>query len=144
MEILRLFLADPATKGRKECTELILDTQGVIGDKFHGRQADRSVLATGPVAYRMAEGEGIDLSPGDLGENILLDLDTRELGPGDRLEAGEVVLEVSRRCPICEHLAIYDPALPRLVKDVRGVYLRVIRGGKLVRGERMRLLKPEE
>ena len=143
MEILRLFLADPETKGRKECAELILDTDGVIGDKFHGRQADRSVLVTGPVAYHMAEGEGIDLRSGDLGENILLDLDTRELGPGDRLKAGEVVLEVSRRCPICEHLAIYDPVLPRLVKEVRGVYLRVIHGGTLLQGDRMRLLKSE-
>ena len=143
MEILRLFLAEPETKGRKECAELILDTDGVIGDKFYGKNADRSLLVTGPVAYRTAGDQGIGLDPGDLGENILLDLDTRELAPGDRLLAGEVILEVSRRCPICEHLAVFDPALPRLVKEVRGVYLRVIQGGTLLQGDRMRLLKSE-
>ena len=141
MEILRLFLAEPETKGRKECSALTLDQEGVIGDKFYGRKADRSVLVTGPVAYHTADLEGISLDPGDLGENILLDLDTRRLDPGDRLVAGEVILEVSRRCPICEHLAIYDSRLPQLVKDTRGVYLRVLRGGKLVRGERMKLVK---
>lgn len=144
MEILQLFIAEPGSKGRKTCQELILDEGGVLGDKFHGKKIDRSVLVTGPVAYRMAEEEGIGLDPGDLGENILLDLDTRQLTPGDRLVTEEVILEVSRRCPICEHLAVYDPRLPRLVKETRGVYLRVIRGGKLRKGTPMRLLKSEE
>jgi MOSC domain-containing protein YiiM len=46
-----------------------------------------------------------------------------------------VVLEVTRHCPICEHLAHYDPRLPRLVKETRGVYLRVINGGAISVGD---------
>jgi len=144
MEILQLFLAEPGSKGRKTCRQLILDERGVLGDKFYGGKIDRSVLVTGPIAYRTAEAEGIVLSPGDLGENVLLDLDTRQLDSGDRLVTDEVILEVSRRCPICEHLAVYDSRLPSLVKETRGVYMRVVRGGKLVQGDQMKLLKRKQ
>ncbi|WP_292654414.1 MOSC domain-containing protein [Nitratifractor sp.] len=143
MEILRLFLAEPEKKGRSECSEITLDPQGVLGDKFYGKKLDRSILVTGTLAYEIARKEGIELHPGDLGENILVDLDTRRVAPGDRLISGEVILEATRPCTICEHLAIYDPRLPRLVKETRGVYLQVIQGGRLARGDRMELVKSE-
>ena len=129
MKILQLFLAEDKQEGRSPRETLIIDAGGVLGDKFYGKKPDRSILLTGTVAYRMAEDEGITLMAGDLGENILVDFDTRRLDPGDQLQCGDVVLEVTRHCPICEHLAQYDPRLPRLMKETRGVYLRVIEGG---------------
>ncbi len=129
--IIRLFIAEEGKKGRTECNELDFDEGGVRGDKFYGRKPDRSVLITGRAAYELAAGHGIALEEGDLGENILLDIDPRELEPGSIVRLGEVELEAVRRCPICEHLSIYDERLPRLVKDLRGVYLRVRRGGKV-------------
>ncbi|ADV45722.1 MOSC domain-containing protein [Nitratifractor salsuginis] len=141
MEILRLFLAEEEKEGRTPCEKLMIDEGGVVGDKFHGKKPDRSILLTGTIAYEMAKEEGIDLEAGDLGENILVEFDTRALEPGDRLSCGDVLLEVSRLCPICNHLAIHDPRLPQLVKETRGVYLRVIRGGVLRTGER---ISPED
>lgn len=130
-EILRLFIAEEGEEGRTECTELLFDERGVIGDKFHGRKPDRSVLITGRAAYELAAEHGIELKEGDLGENILLDLDPRELEKNSVVRIGEVELVMERRCPICEHLAIYDPRLPRLVKELRGVYLSVRKGGRI-------------
>ncbi|WP_456393776.1 MOSC domain-containing protein [Nitratifractor sp.] len=129
--IIRLFIAEKEKEGRTECNELDFDEKGVRGDKFYGRKPDRSVLITGRAAYELAAEHGIALEEGDLGENILLDIDPRELEPGSIVRLGEVELETVRRCPICEHLSIYDERLPRLVKDLRGVYLRVRRGGKV-------------
>ena len=135
MKILQLFLAENKQEGRSPRETLIIDAGGVIGDKFYGKKPDRSILLTGTVAYKIAEEEGISLTAGDLGENILVDFDTRQLDPGDQLQCGDVVLEVTRHCPICEHLAYYDPRLPRLVKETRGVYLRVINGGAISVGD---------
>jgi len=129
--IIRLFIAEEGKEGRTECNELHFDEEGVQGDKFYGKKSDRSVLITGRAAYELAGQHGIVLEEGDLGENILLDIDPRELEPGSIVRIGEVELETVRRCPICQHLSIYDERLPRLVKDLRGVYLKVRRGGRV-------------
>jgi MOSC domain-containing protein YiiM len=132
-EILKLFIAEKEVKGRKECEEIYCDLGGVIGDKFYGKKPDRSVLITGRAAYELAAEHGIELHEGDLGENILLDIDPRTLREGSVVRIGEVELEVTRRCPICDHLAVYDPSLPLLVKELRGVYLAVRKGGRIDR-----------
>ena len=137
MRVLNLFIANSQIEGRQNSEELHFDSKGVIGDKFYDKKIDRSVLITGKIAYDIAKDEGIDLKSGDLGENILVDFDTRELNSGDRLISGELILEVTRRCPICNHLSIYDPKLPRLVKDTRGVYLKVINSGILKIGDQL-------
>jgi MOSC domain-containing protein YiiM len=139
MKILQLFLAEPDQEGRTSRQTLKIDAGGVMGDKFHGKKLDRSILLTGTVAYEMAEEEGIPLREGDLGENILVDFDTRQLDPGDRLYCDDVVLEVTRQCTICAHLAHYDPKLPQLVKETRGVYLRVVEGGAISVGDSMQV-----
>jgi MOSC domain-containing protein YiiM len=139
-EIIRLFVAEADRKGRTECDELVFDSGGVLGDKFHGKNPDRSVLITGRPAYELAAEHGIELEEGDLGENILLDLDPRKLEEGCIVRIGEVELEMSRRCPICEHLAIYDERLPRLVKELRGVYLSVRKGGRIDRSSPVEII----
>ena len=139
-EIIRLFIAEADRKGRTECDTLLFDSGGVLGDKFHGKKPDRSVLITGRPAYELAARHGIALEEGDLGENILLDLDPRELEEGCIVRIGEVELEMSRRCPICEHLAIYDERLPRLVKELRGVYLSVRKGGRIDRSSPVEII----
>jgi len=139
-DIIDLFIALPDQKGRRRCDELTLDEEGVQGDKFYGKNRERSVLITTRAAYVLAQKHGIALEAGDLGENILLDLDPAKLKEGSRITIGEVELEVSRRCPICEHLAIYDERLPRLVKEIRGVYLSVRRGGRIDRSSPMEIV----
>lgn len=139
-KVLKLFIAEQEAGGRKECEKIFCDSRGVRGDKFYGKKADRSVLITGRAAYELAAKHGIELREGDLGENILLDLDPRELNEGSIVRIGEVELEVTRRCPICAHLAVYDPRLPRLVKDLRGVYLTVRTSGSIGRDSPVEIL----
>ena len=141
-KILRLFIAESEKKGRTERGEIHFDEHGVLGDKFYGKKPDRSVLITGRAAYELASEHGISLNEGDLGENLLLDLDPRELEEGCVVRIGEVELEVTRRCPICEHLAVYDPSLPMLVRELRGVYLSVRKGGRIDRKMPVEILSP--
>ena len=141
-KIFRLFIAQEGKEGRTECERLTFDKSGVLGDKFYGKKIDRSVLITGKIAYERAAEHGIKLEEGDLGENLLMDIDPRKLESGTLLRIGEVELEVSRRCPICQHLAIYDARLPRLVKDLRGVYLQVRRGGSIESSSEVEVIPP--
>jgi len=141
-KIFRLFIAEEGKAGRTECERLTFDKSGVLGDKFYGKKIDRSVLITGKIAYEWAAEHGIELKEGDLGENILMDIDPRELALGTIVRIGEVELEVSRRCPICQHLSVYDERLPRLVRDLRGVYLEVRKGGRIDRNAPVEIVPP--
>jgi MOSC domain-containing protein YiiM len=141
-KIERLFVAVADRSGREEREELLCDLRGIVGDKFYGKKSERSVLITGRAAYELAARQGIVLKEGDLGENILLDLDPRELEEGCVVRIGEVELVMTRRCPICEHLAVYDPSLPRLVRELRGVYLSVRKGGRIDRKMPVEILPP--
>jgi len=140
IEIKDFFLARAGRSGRLRQDELSFDTDGVIGDKFYGKNPERSVLITTVAAYDLAAEHGIGLEAGDLGENILLDVDPSELEEGSIVQIGEVELRVSRRCPICDHLSVYDPRLPRLVKEIRGVYLSVLRGGRIDRDSSVEII----
>jgi len=82
--------------------------------------------------------QGIDLEPGMLGENILVDgINMMGLGAGDRLKIGEVILEVTGVRTPCYQL---DDLVPGLLKassiefegELRpntGMMTRVLMGG---------------
>ncbi len=67
---------------------------------------------------------------GSLGENILIDYNPYHLNAGDQLRMGEVVLQISQNCTICDHLSKIDETLPTLLKDDRGIFAKVIKGGE--------------
>ena len=93
--------------------------------------------------------EGWPVNPGDLGENITLtNIDYSILKPGDRLNIGEVSLEISLICDPCTNLN----NLPYVGKDKstsfiktlmkrRGWYARVLKVGKVTAGDSVTLVK---
>lgn len=76
------------------------------------------------------------LKAGDFAENLLVEgFDLSQLRPGDRLEAGETLLEVTQIGKECHsRCAIYEAAgdciMPRL-----GIFCRVVRGGTVRTGD---------
>ncbi|WP_337844954.1 MOSC domain-containing protein [Thermus sp.] len=117
---------------------------GALGDRHAGRDPDRAVLVAGLPAYAKAQGAGIALPYGALGENLLLDLDPHRLPPGARLEVGQALLELASVCTVCASLSQFDPRLPKLLYGGRGVYARVLRGGVVRVGAPVRVLLPVE
>ncbi len=105
---------------------LYLDADGVIGDKFHGVDIDRSILISTIDSYKMAEDMGINLEYGLLGENILMDYNPYGLPTGANIAIGdEVILEISQHCTLCKSLTKIDNRLPKLLKDDRGIFAKV-------------------
>ena len=112
----------------------------------------RQVLITDTAIYAHLHDQGIDLPYGSTNENIVLDgLTTKNLQIGQRIQIGEVVLEVSERRSPCSTLDKYHPGLKDAMlgyhngEKIRdgGVLARVIRGGELRLGERVIVLSAE-
>jgi MOSC domain-containing protein YiiM len=53
---------------------------------------------------------------------------------------GEVLLQISQNCTICDHLSSIDEKLPDLLKDDRGIFAKVIKGGVIKKGDEIYLL----
>jgi len=118
-----------------ECVE----GHGIRYDKFAGKDLARAVMIVGQKAYDMAEEESIRLTPGSLGENILLDFDPHDFIYGTQFRIGDVLLEITEDCTMCKHLTQFDAALPELLLHHRGRYCKILNGGTIVPGQTVSL-----
>jgi MOSC domain-containing protein YiiM len=117
---------------------------GALGDRHAGQDPDRALLVAGIAAYEEAKEAGILLPHGALGENLLLDLDPHGLPPGARLQVGEALLELSYACTVCSSLSQFDLRLPKLLYGKRGLYARVLQGGRVRVGDPVQVLVAAE
>jgi MOSC domain-containing protein YiiM len=129
------------TNGRISTNKMRLDTKGIIDDKHYGQDLNRSVLLVSIVSYTIAKENGIDLSYGSLGENILIDYNPYHLETGKRVRIGdELILEISQHSTLCKSFAKLNSKLPKLLKDDRGIFAKVINPGSIKDGDTLYLL----
>lgn len=133
-KIRKLFLQDKQD-GLISKNELFLDEKGVHEDKFYGKEINRSVLLTSTKSYEKTQNENIKLSYGQLGENILLDINPCELQEGQKLYINEVILQITQPCTMCKSLVHIDKRLPKLLKSDRGIFAKVVKNGKVSIGD---------
>ena len=115
--------------------KIALDRHGVKGDKFYKKDVDRSVLISSQESYTMAEQKDIHLLHGQLGENIIIDYNPYALQFGDKIEIGEVFLQITQNCTLCKSLTKIDAKLPNLLKKDRGIFAKVIKGGTIYKND---------
>lgn len=130
-QVLKLFISKSGISQRLEKEILVLDKKGVIEDKFHNKNTDRSVLIASTDSYELVKIYGIEMPFGYLGENILMDFNPYNLEVGTKLKIGDAVLEISQHCTICNHLAVIDVKIPTLLKNDRGIFAKVISDGEI-------------
>lgn len=128
------------SNGRVNTTALSLDTKGVLEDKYYNKDTDRSVLIASLDSYKLAQNSGIDIAYSALGENLLIDYNPYHLKPGSRIKIGDLILEISQNCTLCKSLTKVDAALPKLLKDDRGIFAKVISGGTIQKSDNIYLL----
>ena len=137
-KILELFYS--TKDGRVNTTELALDDKGVIEDKYYNKDIQRSVLIASDDSYKLATSNGINAPYSALGENILTDYNPYHLRPGARLVIGDLILEISQNCTLCNSLAKVDAKLPKLLKDDRGIFAKVVSSGTIHKDDNIYLL----
>jgi MOSC domain-containing protein YiiM len=125
--ILSLFIS--TTDGATKKSSIVVDKLGIKGDKFYALSPNRAVLITSTKAYQLMRQHNITADFGVLGENILVDFDINQLSPNDILTIGEVSLQITQHCTICDHLAHIDKTVPTLLRHDRGIFAKVIKGG---------------
>jgi MOSC domain-containing protein YiiM len=80
------------------------------------------------------------LEPGVTRENVTTEgLDVNRLAIGQRLQLGEVELEVSAVCDPCEQIEALRTGLQAEMQDRRGMLCRVLSGGRIRRGDAIQL-----
>lgn len=133
-KVLKLFITcDDENKTRLSPEVITVNNNGVLEDKFYNKDLSRSVLITSIQSYEMALHEGIEIEPGSLGENILVDLNPYSLLPGDQLQIGDTVLEITQNGTLCKGLSSVSPKLPKLLKNDRGIFAKVINGKSTIK-----------
>lgn len=128
-KVLKLFITSKdANKTRLSPEFINVDNEGVIDDKFHGKDLLRSILITSLESYELAQKEGIDIEYGLLGENILVDINPYDLLPGQQFTIADTVFEITQNCTLCKGLSTVDAKLPKVLKNDRGIFAKVISG----------------
>ena len=128
------------SSGRTSTAVLDLNTKGIVNDKHYNKSVERSVLITSLESYELVKSHGINAIYGVLGENLLIDYNPYALTTGTRLKMGDVTLEISQPCTLCKSLTKVDSKLPKLLKDDRGIFAKVIKPGSIKEGDDIYLL----
>ncbi len=141
-KILELFITkDDADKTRERVAFVKVDNDGILEDKFYAKNILRSILITATDSYKITQENKIELPWGSLGENIVTDINPYHLVCGDKLKIGTNTLEITQNCTLCKGLSSVNPKLPKLLKDDRGIFAKVISGeGRIEVGDTIEIL----
>jgi MOSC domain-containing protein YiiM len=133
-KVVKLFITkNDANKTRLTPQEIQVDPAGIIGDKFYGKDSGRAILITSTESYKLTKEHDIDLEEGSLGENLLIDISPYHLTPGARFSVGDTLLEITQNCTLCKGLSIVNSKLPKLLKNDRGIFAKVVAGSSIIK-----------
>jgi MOSC domain-containing protein YiiM len=135
-EVLHLFQCLEHGEPMREFDEVFAIENKGFQDCIHGRSGSaRQVLV---MDYETLEEFGI--VPGRVRENITtrgIALGTLPLG--QRLRAGEALLEVTEPCTVCHLMDEIRQGLQEEIHGRRGVLCRVVESGRIHRGDRVEI-----
>lgn len=133
-KVIALFISDDDNIMEQK-TSLFTDQKGIIGDKHYNKKIERTVLITSLESYALAEAHQIIMPYGSLGENLLIDYNPYALPVDSKLKIGEAVLQITQNCTLCSHLSKIDKRVPKLLKNDRGVFAKVVEKGEIREGD---------
>jgi len=141
-KVIELYITQNDDKKTRLCVKTIqLDIDGVIGDKFYSKDPMRAILLSSQDSYLLSKKNNIQLDSGALGENILIDINPYSLIGGDRIKIGDTTLEITQNCTLCKGLSSLDSKLPKLLKNDRGIFAKVLSGNAEIHiGDKVEIL----
>src|SRR5687767_12668956 len=105
--------------------------RGIEGDKqrnlkYHGGP-DRAICLFSEELYAWLREQGIDLTPGAVGENFTTrGINLTTLKPGDQLQVGDCLIEITDVRTPCRNLNKWHPDLMKIIKGRSGWVARVL------------------
>lgn len=153
-KVLSVNMGKKKGEGKKPVEEIRLkEGWGVVGDVHGGEARQVSLLSWESIEKQNEKLRGRcpkvkkegKIGPGDYAENITTRrINLAGLPIGTRLKIGEVILEITHRGKKCHryckiYYEIGDCIMPR-----EGVFARVIKGGKVRKGDPIKVVKANE
>jgi len=137
-EVLHLFQALAHGQPVREFDEVSAVENKGLNDCIHGRRgSSRQILL---MDFETLESFGI--APGRVKENITtrgIKLDT--LSVGQRMRAGEALLEVTKECEPCHQMDAIRQGLQEAMRGRRGILCRVVESGRIRRGDPIEIVE---
>ncbi|MBN2815221.1 MAG: MOSC domain-containing protein [Campylobacterales bacterium] len=133
-KVIEIFITqNDANKTRRSVDSIQVDENGIIGDKFYAKDSQRLILITSLDSYKLTKENDIHLEYGSLGENLLIDVNPYSLLPGEQLVIGNTTLKITQNCTLCKGLSSIDSKLPKLLKNDRGIFAKVVGKGGVIK-----------
>jgi len=141
-KVIELFIThSDANKTRESVQSVEVDENGIKGDKFYAKDPMRAILITATQSYDLSKENAIELAHGTLGENILIDISPYHLLHGQKIKIGSTLLEITQNCTLCKGLSSVNSKLPKLLKNDRGIFAKVIKGSSEIHlGDKVEIL----
>jgi len=140
--VIKLFISQKGAGAPAEKSSIAVDEKGIVEDKHYGTPAERTVLISSLESYAMAREQlNVQMPHGYLGENLLIDYTPYHLPAGSRLKIGSAVFEITQNCTLCNHLSKLDKRIPKLLKDDRGIFAKVVEAGEVNAGDEIYLVE---
>jgi MOSC domain-containing protein YiiM len=139
-EVLHLFQAVEHGQPMRESDEVAAVENKGFRDCLHGRpDSKRQVLLMDAETL-----EGFGIAPGRVKENITTrGIELGGLSAGQHLRVGEALLEVTTPCTPCRHMEEIRTGLQKDLRGRRGVLCRVLKSGRIRRGDRIDIVTTE-
>jgi len=131
-KVLGTFSATVGTSGlpRPKVKNLnLIEHYGIKNDKFANDDLNKTVMIIGINSYNIAKNHGINLLYGSYGENLLFDFDPHKLEVEEILQINDAIIQIKEKCTLCNHLSIFGKQLPKLIKNHRGLYCKILKSG---------------
>jgi MOSC domain-containing protein YiiM len=136
--VIHLFRAPKRREPMEELQEAhAVEDVGLEGCAHARPQGKRQVLLMDRETL-----ESFELLPGIARENVTTEgLNINGLAIGQRLQIGEVELQVSAVCDPCEQIEALRPGLQAAMQGRRGMLCKVVRGGLLKLGDEILVME---
>lgn len=139
-KVLQLYVSIKGETNREPLSRIEVDAKGIIGDKFYAKDDNRAILISSQASYDLAQSHGITMPDGFLGENIFVDYNPYYMQAGDQFYIGDVLLEITQNCTLCNSLSKVNSTLPKLLKDDRGIFAKAITPGVIHTNDTFKLI----
>jgi len=137
-EVLHLFQSVKHGQPVRESGEVFAVEDKGFKNCAHGRRgSSRQVLLMDIETLEM-----FGVPPGRVKENITTrGIELGALPAGQRIRAGEALLEVTKACTPCYQMDEIRPGLQEAIRGRRGILCRVVRSGRIRRGDQIEIVE---
>lgn len=120
----------------------LVEGYGIEGDSKGGNKTRQLNIMAAERLVALAEA-GYDTAPGRMGEQIIVKgVDIEALQPGDRIQLGETVIEVTKPRTGCDKFEAFQ-GKTRAPEPQMGMMAKVVVGGVLRVGDPAAVVQPE-